>query len=257
MCLRKLMNLQPENPINMKKVKEIFRLCFLMLILTVFCPGILSAQSHKSLKLLRDGNNLYNNKKYKEAEIDYRKAMENSSDYLKANYNLGNSLYKQGRYDEALKCYQDVANHQGVDKKVASAAWHNLGNVMLNNQKYRESMDAFKNSLFLDPKSEKARYNYEYARQKLQQQKQQQQQQNQQNQQQNQNQNQKQQQQNQKEDKPDKNKKQNQQQQQRQQQNKKDMERQLNALNQNEKKTTDKLKKEKQVGGKSKFEKDW
>ena len=35
------------------------------------------------------------------------------------------------------------------------------------------------------------------------------------------------------------------------------MERQLNALNQNEKKTVDKLKKDKQNGTKSKFEKDW
>jgi len=235
----------------MKKYQNIGRFGFLILILGMIFPLTMSAQSHQSLRFVREGNNLYNKKKYKDAEIKYRKAIDNSSDYLKATYNLGNSLYKQGQYDEALKCYQDVANHTGVDKKVASAAWHNTGNVLLNNKKYRESMDAFKNALKLDSKSDKARYNYEYARKKLQQQQQQQQQQNQQNQpqdkpqQQNQN----------KQDKKDK--KQQQQKQQRQQQDKKDMERQLNALNQNEKKTTDKLKKEKQVGGKSKFEKDW
>jgi Ca-activated chloride channel homolog len=243
----------------MKKYQNIGRFGFLILILGMIFPLTMFAQSHQSLRFVREGNNLYNQKKYKDAEIKYRKAIDNSSDYLKATYNLGNSLYKQGQYDEALKCYQDVANHAGVDKKVASAAWHNTGNVLLNNKKYRESMDAFKNALKLDSKSDKARYNYEYARKKLQQQQQQQQQQNQQQNQQNQpqdKQQQQQQQQNQnKQDKKDK--KQQQQKQQRQQQDKKDMERQLNALNQNEKKTTDKLKKEKQVGGKSKFEKDW
>ena len=234
------------------------RLVFLILLIGMIYPLTISAQSHQSLRLIREGNVLYNKKKYKDAEIKYRKALENNSDYLKANYNLGNSLYRQGRYDEAMKCYQDVVNHTGVDKKVAAAAWHNMGNVLLNNQKYRESMEAFKNALKLDSKSDKARYNYEYARRKLQQQQQQQQnqQQNQQNQQQDKQQQQQQQQKNQdKQDKKDK--KQQQKQQQRQQQDKKDMERQLNALNQNEKKTTDKLKKERQMGGKSKFEKDW
>ncbi len=255
MFLKKLLNLQPENPINMRTYQSIRQLSFLVIMMLMIFPLDVSAQSHKSLRLLREGNNMYNKKNYKDAEIKYRKALENSSDYLKATYNLGNSLYKQGRFDEALKSYQEVINHAGVDKKVASAAWHNMGNVLLNNQKYRESMDAFKNALMLDPKSDKARYNYEYARKKLQQQQQQQQQQNQQQQNQQQQQNKQQQQQNQ--NKQDKNKKQNQQQQQRQQQNKKDMERQLNALNQNEKKTTDKLKKEKQMGSKSKFEKDW
>jgi tetratricopeptide (TPR) repeat protein len=234
-----------------------FQIIIPLLIIVMMASNLSSTlgQTHLSLKTLREGNTSYKNKKYKDSEIKYRKAIENSPDYLKAKYNLGNALYKQGQYEEAAKYYQEVANHANVDKKIASAAWHNTGDVLLNNQKYRESMDAFKNAMILDPKSSQARYNYEYARQKLQQQKQQQQQQNQ-DQKQDQKQDKKQQKQEQKQDKKEDKQKQ-QKQQQRQQQNKKDMERQLNALNQNEKKTTEKLKKDKQNGTKSKFEKDW
>jgi Ca-activated chloride channel homolog len=212
------------------------------------------AQKNQSYQQLRNGNGNYKNKNYKQAEIDYRKALDKNPNYLKAIYNLGNALYKQGRFEEASKYYQEVVNNPNVNKKLAASAWHNLGNIQLSTQKYQESMDAFKNSLKLDPKNERSRYNYEYARKKIQQQKQQQQQQQQQ-------QDQKQQENKQEnkrdQKKDDKQNKQKQQQQQRQQQNKKDMERQLNALNQNEKKTTEKLKKEKQSGVKSKLQKDW
>lgn len=226
------------------------------LLLTLFVANDnVIAQKNQSYQQLRNGNGNYKNKNYKQAEIDYRKALEKNPNYLKAIYNLGNALYKQGRFEEAAKYYQEVVNNPNVDKKVAASAWHNLGNIQLSTQKYQESMDAFKNALKLDPKNERSRYNYEYARKKIQQQKQQQKQQKQD--QQNQKQQDKKQENKKDQKKDDKQNKQKQQQQQRQQQNKKDMERQLNALNQNEKKTTEKLKKEKQTGVKSKLQKDW
>ncbi len=209
----------------------------------------LLAQTKATLQDVRKGNSLFEKGKYKEAEIEYRKAMDKSPDYQKAKFNIGTTLYKQGRFEDAHKIFSELTPPD-KDKKMASTYWYNVGNSLLSQKKYQESMDAFKNSLKLNPKDEDCRYNYEYARRKMIQQQQQQQQQNQQQQQEEKKQQQQQKNQDKKEDK-----KQNKQQQQ-QQQEKKNLERQLDALNNNEKNTMKKLQKDK-TGNKSKFEKDW
>ncbi|MBR4218418.1 MAG: VWA domain-containing protein [Bacteroidales bacterium] len=125
---------------------------------------------------------------YQNAEINYRKAMEKTKSYDKANYNLGTALYRQGKYGDAEESFRFVSQQESSDKELRAKAFHNLGNSLLQQQKYKESIDAYKNALKLDPKNMNTKYNLEYARKKMiaQQQQQQQNQQNQQNQDQNQ-----------------------------------------------------------------------
>lgn len=214
---------------------------------------------------------------YQQAEINYRKAMETTHNYDKANYNLGNSLYRQERYEEAGKAYESVANNKNSSKDLRERAYHNYGNSLLKQEKYKESIDAYKNALKLNPKDMDSKYNLEYARKKMIQQMQQQQ--NQQNQDQNQDQNQQQggqgqqdqdkekdqqngQQGQQNQDK-DQNKDRQDQQQQKQQsaadrQKQQDNKRQLDALQQNERNTQQKVSKQQmQSGNKTHQEKDW
>ncbi|MBO6050808.1 MAG: VWA domain-containing protein [Bacteroidales bacterium] len=230
---------------------------------------------------------------YQKAEINYRKAMEATPNYDKANYNLGNSLYRQERYEDAGKAFENVANNKSSSKDLRERAYHNLGNSLLKQEKYKESIDAYKNALKLNPKDMDSKYNLEYARKKMMQQMQQQQQ-NQQNQDQNQDQQQQQGgqgqkdqnkdqqdqnsgqgQQNQDKDKDQNKDKQNQQQQGQDQQDKKDQQqqqqqsaadrqkqqdnkRQLDALQQNERNTQQKVSKQQMQGGnKTHQEKDW
>ncbi len=225
----------------------------------------LSSFAQKDVKLIRKGNSDYNKKNYKEAEINYRKSLDANNSSYKAQYNLGNALYKQKNFQEALKTYKSVAENPSFDKEIRSNAYHNLGNSYLqssmgtdsaaqaNKQEYlKNSIDAFKNSLRLSPKDSDTKYNMEYAKKLLAQAQQQQQQKNDKNQQ-NKNQNQQQQNQQNKQDKQDK-----------QQQNKQDgqnkmskqeADRMLEAMNNNEKNTRDKLKQA--FPGKTKIEKDW
>lgn len=104
---------------------------------------------------------------YQKAEINYRKAMETTRNYDKANYNLGNSLYRQERYEEAEKYFSNVANDKNVSKDLRSRAYHNYGNSLLKQEKYKESIDAYKNALKLNPKDMNTKYNLEYARKKM------------------------------------------------------------------------------------------
>ena len=228
---------------------------------------------------------------YQQAEINYRKAMETTHNYDKANYNLGNSLYRQERYEEAGKAFESVANNKSSSKDLRERAYHNYGNSLLKQEKYKESIEAYKEALKLNPKDMDTKYNLEYARKKMMQQMQQQQQ-NQQNQDQNQDQNQQQggqgqqdqnkdqqnqngqgqQNQDQNQDKDKQNQDQQQQGQDKQKQKDKqqqqqsaadrqrqqDNKRQLDALQQNERNTQQKVNKQQMQGGnKTHQEKDW
>jgi Ca-activated chloride channel family protein len=49
---------------------------------------------------------------YTKAEINYRKAMTQTPDYDKANYNLGTALYRQEKYDEASSYFAKIAENE-------------------------------------------------------------------------------------------------------------------------------------------------
>jgi tetratricopeptide (TPR) repeat protein len=224
------------------KMKRQNKYRFLVLPL-LFIPLLLSAQSETHL--LRQGNKLYEQKKYKDAEINYRKAGSKSKNPFRANYNLGNSMYKQNNYNEAASVYRELLTRKS-DKKNLAKAYHNLGNSLLQDKKYEESIKSYKNALRINPKDNDTKYNLEFAKRKLLQKQQQQKQKN-----------------NNKQDKKqndpkqDKQQPQQQKQQQQKQISKEDAERMLQALKNDEKNTLEKLKKQNAKKVKVAVEKDW
>ena len=212
----------------------------LLVIVILFSAGF-ALIAQPAQKLIREGNSQYQNGKFKEAEIDYRKALNKSPNSIKATYNLGNSQYKQQNYTEATNSYLKLA----TDPKNAKQAqlFHNLGNSYLKSQKYNESVEAYKNALKINPKDEDTRYNLAYALAKMQQQK-------------NKN-NQDKNKQNQQNKQQQKQQQQQQQQKQNQKMSKQEADRMLNALNNNEKRTLDKVKKQQAKPGGNQPEKDW
>jgi tetratricopeptide (TPR) repeat protein len=218
------------------------------------------SHAQKEVKYVREGNKNYDNGKYKDAEINYRKALENKADYYKGQFNLGDALYKQKNYPEAANIFENLAKTEGLDKYVVAKSYHNLGNSLLQQKKYQESIDAYKKALKVNPKDMDTKYNLEYAKKMLQVQQQQQQQQKQnQDQKKDQKQDQKkdQKQDQKKEDNKDQKKEGQQQQQQQNQISKEDAERMLNELRNKEQKTLDKLKKQEDNGQNTKPVKDW
>lgn len=207
----------------------------ILLIFLFFAAGILNAQPAQ--KHIRSGNNAYKNGHFKDAEIDYRKALTKDPNSLKATFNLGNSLYKQQNYQEATTQFQKLAESQEKASRKADV-YYNLGNSLLENKKYKESIDAYKTALRQNPKDEDIRYNLSYAMSKLQQQ-----QKNKDNQQQKQQQQQKEAQQQKQQAKPN--------------MSKQDANRMLNAMNNNEKRTLDKTKQKQPTSSQNQPEKDW
>ncbi|NLJ81663.1 MAG: tetratricopeptide repeat protein, partial [Bacteroidales bacterium] len=178
---------------------------------------------------------------YEKASTSYLKSNQSNSDYYKSNFNLGNSLYKQGKYEDAATLFDKVINTPSINKNVKSKAYHNLGNSLLQQKKYKESIDAYKESLKLNASDMQTKYNLEYAKRMLAAQQQQQQQQ----QKQDKNQQQKDKDQQQNDDQQqgkDENQQQTDKKNNQQPQQKKDSERQLDALQQNERRTLEKVR---------------
>lgn len=222
--------------------------------------------SQQENKHIRRGNKLFEKENFTEAEVKYRKALEKNPFSQKSSFNLGDAHYMQKNYDEALKQFTGIAKNVGVDSKLRSSSWYNSGNVMLEQKKYQESIDHFKDALRLNPKDEEARYNLEYARQMLKKQQQDQKQDQNQDQKQDQKQDQQQNQDKKEQEKKENEQKQNQEQNKDQKQeqkpqpneiSKQEAQRMLEAMKNSEQKTMESLKNKKAVQGASGIIKDW
>jgi len=217
--------------------------------------------SQADRKFIRQGNREYEKEKYSESEISYRRAIDKNKSSSDAVFNSGDALYRQKKFEDAGK--QFIESHRmNEDKDKKSASLYNLGNSLLMADKLTESIDAYKNSLKLNPGNMEAKYNLAYAQDllKKQEQQQQQQQQNKDNQDQNKDQekqedkNKDQDQQQQDQQKKDENR---QQQQQQQEMSKEDAERLLNAIANDEKNVQEKVKLAKAAKARVKTLKNW
>src|SRR5665647_327810 len=112
--------------------------------------------------LINDGVDQYHQKKYSDAEVNFKKGIEKMPDSFQGNFNLGDAYYKQQRYDEAMKQYSTSLT-KTKDKNQISKVYHNIGNTFLKTQKYKEGIEAYKNSLKLNPNDEDTKYNLSYA----------------------------------------------------------------------------------------------
>lgn len=148
------------------------RTIILFLVLTASATTVYS-QSEK--KRIRQGNNEYQEGNFQEAEKEYRKALMEKPGYTKGTFNLGDAMYEQENYEESNKLFTEVTERV-TNPEQKSAAYYNLGNTYMKENKFKESIEEFKNSLRLNPDDPNAKYNLEYARKKLKEQQQQQQQ---------------------------------------------------------------------------------
>ncbi|MCD7973821.1 MAG: tetratricopeptide repeat protein [Candidatus Azobacteroides sp.] len=239
-----------------------------LFILLLIANSSLAFSQKEERKNLRSGNKEYQKENYAGAEADYRKALESNPSSLQGYYNLGNSLYKQlqpepnreiteeekAQMNEAIQQYKTVIQ-LSQDKKEKAMAWHNMGNIFMLTGNYKQSVEAYKNSLLNNPEDHETRYNYILAKKLLKDQEDQQDQN--QNQQQDQDQEQQQQEQNQQNQEQEQEQNQDQQQPQNDKMSRENAEQILNALMQQEQETQEKKQQKVQPQSKNRPEKDW
>jgi tetratricopeptide (TPR) repeat protein len=126
-------------------------------------------------RLMREGNRQYDDKKTEDAERSYLHALGVDDKSERAIFNLGDALYRQKKYDEAGKRFEEAASAM-TNKADRARAYHNLGNSYLQQQKLKESIEAYKQALRNNPGDADTKYNLSYAMNMLKEQQQQQQQ---------------------------------------------------------------------------------
>ncbi|MBO6018691.1 MAG: VWA domain-containing protein [Prevotella sp.] len=208
---------------------------------------VMTASAQTDRMYIRQGNKLFRSGDYANAEVSYRKALEKNDRNSQAHYNLGNSLLAQNK-DSAAVAEFEKAGKMETDPLLRSQSFHNLGVICQKHEMFGEAIEAYKQSLRLNPHDDETRYNLQLCKHQL-----------------------KKQQQNKPNQKPDQQKQDQKQNQDKQKQQKQDQQKQqqppqmskenaeqlLNAAMQQEKQTQDRMKKAQQQPRHRQLQKNW
>jgi len=127
---------------------------------------------------IKEGNRLYEQKRYAESEIAYKKALEENPDNQTAQFNLASAYLKQRGEDLSNKGDSLIRTAdamlakvaQSTDKALAEDAFYDRGNVAYKGEDYASAIELYKNALRRNPENEQARQNLRLAQLKKQEQ---------------------------------------------------------------------------------------
>jgi tetratricopeptide (TPR) repeat protein len=148
---------------------KIFRINLRIIVLFFLLCLPMMAHSAVTFPLRSDlnrGNDLYKKEKYSQAGQVYNKILEKKANDQKAKFNLGDSLYKEGKYKESQSIFEELAE-KAVDKNLREKAFYNLGNSFFKQEDYKSAIGAYEGALKIDPKDKDAQFNLELAKKML------------------------------------------------------------------------------------------
>lgn len=124
-------------------------------------------QEQKSNLYTYEANKLYKENKPKKAEADYRKAISQNKNNAAASYNMGDLLYEQKLYAEAGNFFKEASMIKDASKEDKHKAYHNMGNVFMQQKQYDKAVMAYKEALRNNPSDDETRYNFALAKEFL------------------------------------------------------------------------------------------
>jgi Mg-chelatase subunit ChlI len=144
-------------------------------IILLFMAMTMFSWSQQENRLIRRGNRQYEDGNYKKAEIDYLKSTQSAKASHKGFYNLGDAWYMQKDYLQASAAFDTLRSFK-MDDATRSKSYYNLGNSLLKasidsaqlaQKALPASIEAYKQSLRLNPADTDAKYNLAYAQRLL------------------------------------------------------------------------------------------
>ena len=111
------------------------------------------------------GNQSFEKGEFDDASYHYLKTLQGKSEDFRAQYNLGNTLYKKNQYSDAVSTYQKALKNAKT-KEQKTATLYNLGNAYFKNKQQKEAVDSYKQALKLDPNNQTILKNLQIALQK-------------------------------------------------------------------------------------------
>lgn len=136
------------------------------LILYILLMLSFAVSAQEKDKILPKANEEYAQKKFVDAEANFRISHSKFPKRTVAPYNLGNAIYKQNQIAEARFAYATaLATTKSRPQK--HKIYHNLGNTFMKEKNYSDAVEAYKNALRNDPTDDESRYNFALAKKKL------------------------------------------------------------------------------------------
>lgn len=122
----------------------------------------LMANAQQADKLIAEGNEWYRKQQFDKAAASYTKAAGAEPQNEAAKFNLANAMHRQGKDEEAIRLYNEIAGAT-TDKTIKAKASYNKGAILSKQQKLEESIEAYKEALRNNPADKNARENLQKA----------------------------------------------------------------------------------------------
>jgi len=145
------------------------RLLIILLLACIITPAV---HAQKERKFVREGNAFYaeglkdtaklDTITFGKAEVAYRRALQIKPDDFHWQFNLANSIYKQNKPDQAASEFEKLAE-KTTEPAEKSMVYHNLGNSLLAQKKFDPSIAAYEKALRITPNDPETKYNLAYA----------------------------------------------------------------------------------------------
>jgi Ca-activated chloride channel homolog len=130
----------------------------LLLLAPLLCGFDLFRSSNTNVE---EGNAKLGAGKLKEALAYYEKAAKELPDEPGVHYNLGIALYQLGQFDRARQ--ELLKGTAATDAGLKEKSFYNLGNVLFEQKKFKEAVAAYTRALQLSPGHVAAKWNLELA----------------------------------------------------------------------------------------------
>lgn len=127
--------------------------------LVLLCFSAFGQDWRDSLTVARDA---YKKAEYSKALKYYESAQKKAPENVDLSDEMAQSAYKAREFEKAEKIYQQSGNSKKSTIQKADN-YHNLGNSRMKSKNYQGAIDAYKESLRLNPNDDNTRYNLSEA----------------------------------------------------------------------------------------------
>ncbi|MBL7731694.1 MAG: tetratricopeptide repeat protein [Chitinophagaceae bacterium] len=122
----------------------------------------LPATAQRAEEHISKGNEQYRKGVMPLAAEEYNKALRLDPENMQAKLNLANALFRQGKEVEAMQLFTQVATSKAAPD-IKAKAWYNKGVILSKQKNLKESIEAYKSALRIDPTDQQARENLQKA----------------------------------------------------------------------------------------------
>ncbi len=152
-----------------------FATILIMLLSAINCYAE-DTSTKKERNFIKDGNEKYESGNYSDAEVLYKKALEQNGMSDIANFNKASALMKQSGNTPAdspnnpLFVADSIFNalsQSSNNTQIKESSFYNLGNIAFDKQDYQKSISMYKHALRINPNNDDARDNLRLAQLKL------------------------------------------------------------------------------------------